>query len=70
VSPMAAASCGTLTHSLVLMCTMISTTYETSAQQLAEMGDRLATIDIGQKLGAVPFSFGERGAGSPCDSVA
>jgi len=33
---------------------------------VAEMGDRLATIDLGQKLGAVPL-MGE--AGSPCNTI-
>jgi len=28
---------------------------------IAEMGDRLATIDIGRKLGAVPLFFGGTG---------
>jgi len=34
---------------------------------LAETGDRLATIDIGRKLGAVPLLGG--GAGSPCNTM-
>jgi len=32
----------------------------------AEMGDRLATIDMGQKLGAVPLLGG---TGSPCNTT-
>jgi len=34
---------------------------------VAEMGDRLATIDMCRKLGAVPLLGG---AGSPCNSAA
>jgi len=33
--------------------TWLNDTYKSSA--VAEMGDRLATIDMGRKLGAVPF---------------
>jgi len=36
-----------------------STAHKSSA--VAEMGDRLATIDIGRKLGAVPLFFGGLG---------
>jgi len=49
-----------------------SHTSGTSAQQsaVAEMGDRLATIDTGRKLGAVPALFlGGGGVGSPCNTV-
>ena len=35
---------------------------------VAETGDRLARIDIGRKLGAVPF-FEGGGAGSPCNTM-
>jgi len=30
--------------------------YKTKCSTVAEMGDRLSTIDVGGKLGAVPFS--------------
>jgi len=34
---------------------------------VAEMGDRLATIDMGRKLGAVPLYW--KGAGSPPNTI-
>ena len=34
----------------------------------AEVGDRLVTIGIGRKLGAVPVFFGGGSAGSPCST--
>ena len=44
-------------------------TFETSAlcSAVAEMDDRLATIDMGRKLGAVPLFGG--GAGSLCNTM-
>jgi len=43
-----------------------SFSYKNSA--VAETGDRLATIDMGRKLGAVPFFRGE-GAGAPSNTM-
>jgi len=34
-----------------------------------EMGDRLATTDMGQKLAVVPPLLGQGGAGSPSDTM-
>jgi len=36
---------------------------------VAEMGDRLATIDMGRKIGGCACPFWEGGAGSPCNTM-
>ena len=42
-------------------------TTDNKGSAVAEIGDRLATIDMGRKLGAVPFWGG--GAGSPSNAM-
>jgi len=44
---------------------VVATFYKCSA--VAEMGDCLATIDMGRKMGAVPLLGGD--AGSPCNTI-
>jgi len=43
------------------------TELENKCSAVAEMGDRLATIDMNRKLGTVPFFWG--GAGYPSKAV-
>jgi len=47
--------------------TLLTIGYTDKCSAVAEMGDRLATTDMGQKVGAVPLFTGE--AGSPSNTM-
>jgi len=51
---------------LELLCKKFVQYNKSSA--VAEMGDHLATIDMGRKLGLCPL-FGDEGAGSPSNTM-
>jgi len=46
---------------------IVRNVYKNSA--VAEMGDRLATIDMGRKVGGLLCPFSRRGAGSPSNTM-
>ena len=51
-----------------LKCCELLHNCKSKCSAVAEMGDHLATIDMVQKLGAVPF-FGGEGTGSPSNTM-
>ena len=51
------------------MVVVVSNSDNNKCLAVVEMGNRLATIDMGRKLGAVPLLFFGGGAGSPFNTM-